>query len=596
MPQAPTRRPRPAPYRSGASLILDFALFPAVLAAALLAFAYLPIGLAAAAAQDGLSEQMRAGLGVEGPLPLRLFRGVHGLLRFWPLCLGVAWIHVALRLARRRSPFGESLAWDGVVSPLLTVLVLGALGLASLLVWSRGHAVDALVWPGGLLGASAFVALGLAGLLLALGRRHRGFRVAMAVVMVGAVGARLGAEAWGRAALHRQAARRAPELATEEARRAARTRPVLRGDAIDEDAWPRYQRLIDGLRAYLDADPARRPLSSLGDARPFAPIPAAATAVLVARRADVLALREATRCRRCLPVVAANPVGPIGSLLGIRYLATLVTLEGNESAQAGDLAGAADRYLDVVRFGGDVGDGLVIHALVGTGTEQIGLHALGRLVRSGRLDAALLDRIERERRILEGERASLALGLAGERRILGGLGDALDTWSSSFGEPLVLETVVPYRALAARAVSVADPLCREFESALEKDDIEAWRQLVAKSDAVVGSSWNPLLRLVMGYGGFGEQGTRSMRLFLTARDTLAWFRLVQAAVTLERAKRAGGRYPRDAAALDLPRDPFDPQRPLRYRPEGSTYRLWSIGMDGVDDGGKSEKHADLVME
>jgi len=594
MPQASTRHPRAVPHESGTSLILDVALFPVVLAAVLLAFVYLPIGLVAASVQDGLNEQMRAGLGMDGPLPLRLFRGLHTLLRYWPLALGAAWIHVALRLVRRRSPFGESLAWDAVVSPLLSVLVLGALGFVSLLAWNRDHVVDP--WPGGLAAVSAFVALGLAGLLLALGRRHRGLRLTVAAMVVGAIGARLGAEAWGRAALRSQAAGRAPELAAEDARRVARLRPVLRGEAIDEDAWPRYQRLIDGLQADLDVTPAHRSLTSYGDAAPFAPIPPAAKAVLVARRADVVALREATRCRRCVPVIATEPVGPVPSLLGVRYLVILVTLEGNERAQAGDLAGAADHYLDLVRFGGDIGDGLVIHALLGTAVEQIGLHALGRLVRSGRLDAVLLARIERERKTLEGGRASLTRGLVGERLMFGGLATALDSWSSRLGEPLVLETVVPYRALAAHALGVADPLCRESEGALERDDIETWRRLVAKTDAVVASSWNPLLRLAMGYTLFGDGGTRSMRFFLTARDTLAWFRLVGAAVTLERAKLAGGRYPRDAASLDLPRDPFDPERPLRYRLEGSAYRLWSVGRDGVDDGGKSEQRADVVLE
>ena len=597
MPQAPKGRPRlaaAAADKGGASPILDFALFPAVLAIVLLAFVSLPIGLVAGAAQDGLNEQMRAGLGVEGPLPLRVFRALHGLLRFWPLGLGVAWIHVALRLVRRRSPFGESLPRDVLVSPLLTTAVLGTPIVAWILAHEGGHAVDALVWPGALVAVSAFLTLGLAGLLLALGRRHRGFRLAVAVVVVAAVGARVGAEAWGRAALHRHAARRAPERALEDERRAARTRPILRGEAIEEDAWPRYQQVNTGLQAHLDATPAHRELTAFGDREPFAPIPPVAKAVLVARRADVQALREATHCHRCRPVLPANLVGPIPSMLGFRYLAILVTLEGSERAQAGDLSGAADRYLDLVRFGGDISEGILIHALVGSGTEQAGLRALGRLVRSGRLDVALLDRIERERQALEAGRASLARSLAHERRILDGLGDALDTWSSDLGEPLVLETAIPYRALAAHAVGVATPLCREFETALEEDDLEAWTRLVSRSDATVGRSWNPLLRLAMGYGGIGDHGTRSLRLFLTARGTLAWFRLVQAAIQVERAKRTAGGYPREAP--DLPGDPFVPGHPLHYRREGSSYRLWSVGTNGIDDGAQGEKGADVVLE
>jgi hypothetical protein len=284
-------------------------------------------------------------------------------------------------------------------------------------------------------------------------------------------------------------------------------------------------------------------------------------------------------------------------MLGARYLVTLVSLEGNERAQAGDLTGAADRYLDLVRFGGDLGRGGVLHVLLGSTAEQTGLMALGRLVRSGRLQPPLLDRVEHERGLLERDRSSFANALANDRRMLDGLDELIDTWSSNLGEPLVLPWVVPYRALAAHAVRVADPLRRKFEQAAAKDDFEAWKELGAESDAVAGNSWNPLLRLVMGYVSvFGDDnGTHSNRLFLTSRQNLAWFRLVQAAVMVEREKRARGRYPSDASALELPKDPLAPAQPLQYRLDGSGYRLWSIGLDGVDEGGKAEKRADEVL-
>jgi len=519
---------------SAATLAADLVLFAVSLVAVLVVFFYLPIGVVAAVAQDGLSEDMHAGLGMEGPLPLRLFRRVQSFTGLWPLAVGAALLHVALRwLVRRRSTFGDSLAWDSLTSPLLTTAVAAVLGAAWVLATGKGHDLDSLVWPGAFIGVLAFVALGIAGLGLALARRHRGLRLAIAGVLLVAVSVRLGAEVWGRASLRNHRARRAAELAGLDAQRAARQRPVLRGDPIDEDAWPRYQKLIDDLRPYFADHDTRRALTSLGDAEPFAPIPTQARAVLEARRADLAALRDGTRCRRCLPTIFTNPVGPIPSLLSVRYLATLWTLEGHERAQAGDLAGAADRYLDVVRFGGDIGGGVLIPALLGSAVEQTGLRAVGRLVRSGRLSPELLDRIERERELLERDRTSLAEGLANERRTLDGLGGAIDTWEADLGEPLILPAVVPYRALAAHAIRVADPLRRGFESALAKDDLEAWKELGAEGDAAAGSSWNPFLRLVMGYGGaLDGGGIHSARYFSTARDNLAWFRLVQAAVML----------------------------------------------------------------
>ena len=35
----------------------------------------------------------------------------------------------------------------------------------------------------------------------------------------------------------------------------------------------------------------------------------------------------------------------------------------------------------------------------------------------------------------------------------------------------------------------------------------------------------------------------------------------------------------------VPVDPFGKGAPLRYQTDGKTYKLWSLGPDGVDDGG-----------
>jgi hypothetical protein len=628
MRETASRLRSPSDTGNGAALVGDFVLFPVALAAVLVAFFYLPIGVVAAMAQDGITEEMRwfakmyvgrmeegtARLGPSTPALLELFRSLQPLARFWPLAVGAAFVHVGLRrLVRRGVAFGESLAWDAV-SPMVTTPV----GVFAFIAWylvrptlhfarTFGGLIVYLMPLLVLSAALAAIALAIAGLVLALALRHRGVRLALAAALVAAFGIRMSAEAWGRAALQSYRERRAPELAAQDAARAARLRPVLRDPAIDEDAWPRYQRLIDGMTAHLkqhsenlsllDKRFEEERVEYFGDPEPFTPIRWKAKKALDARRADVVALREATRCTRVSPPLSGNPVGFVPSLLAARYLVILGSLEGHERAQAGDLAGAADGYLDLVRFGGDVGRGNLTHALIGFSAEQIGLVALGRLMRSGRLEPELLDRIEHERALLERDRTSLAEALVNERRMIDGLGETIDTWSSSVGEPLVLPRLVPYHALAAHAVRVADPLRQQFERALANDDLEAWKELSARSDSVAGSSWNPLLRLVMGYSSVlvGDHGKHSNRLFFTARENLAWFRLVQAAVMLERDKRARGHYPSDATALDLPKDPFAPSLPLKYRPDGSSYRVWSIGMDGIDDGGRAEKRADIVL-
>jgi hypothetical protein len=45
----------------------------------------------------------------------------------------------------------------------------------------------------------------------------------------------------------------------------------------------------------------------------------------------------------------------------------------------------------------------------------------------------------------------------------------------------------------------------------------------------------------------------------------------------------------------LPADPFGDGTPLRASREANLYRIWSVGYDGKDDGGNSEKESDIVL-
>jgi len=83
---------------------------------------------------------------------------------------------------------------------------------------------------------------------------------------------------------------------------------------------------------------------------------------------------------------------------------------------------------------------------------------------------------------------------------------------------------------------------------------------------------------------------------------LAGLRLGFTAVALEQFHAHNNRYPTDLSLLTpefLPApvlDPFDGQ-PLRYRPNGSGYVLYSIGPDLRDDSGHrlSGKEGDIVF-
>jgi len=71
-------------------------------------------------------------------------------------------------------------------------------------------------------------------------------------------------------------------------------------------------------------------------------------------------------------------------------------------------------------------------------------------------------------------------------------------------------------------------------------------------------------------------------------------RLGETAIALWLYRKEHGRYPENLSALvprylpSVPADPFD-GKPLRYRREGTGFRLWSIGQDRKDDGGVEGK-------
>jgi hypothetical protein len=95
-----------------------------------------------------------------------------------------------------------------------------------------------------------------------------------------------------------------------------------------------------------------------------------------------------------------------------------------------------------------------------------------------------------------------------------------------------------------------------------------------------------------GVGGF---------LYGAVRST-ASSRATDAVVAVERLRRENGRLPQRLQELvpkflpDIPIDPFD-GRPLRYTVQGGRYVVYSVGRDGVDNGGQGDAagEPDLVF-
>jgi len=96
---------------------------------------------------------------------------------------------------------------------------------------------------------------------------------------------------------------------------------------------------------------------------------------------------------------------------------------------------------------------------------------------------------------------------------------------------------------------------------------------------------NPTLR------SFFSQGVSTLAGYLSAIEKVETCRqMVITALALKRYQLKRGKYAPELAALvpeflpAVPRDPID-GKPLRYQLVGSTYLLYSIGEDGVDNGG-----------
>jgi hypothetical protein len=68
----------------------------------------------------------------------------------------------------------------------------------------------------------------------------------------------------------------------------------------------------------------------------------------------------------------AAPNQPISSLLPASTLATLLVLERHERARGGDARGAVERYLDAIRFGGDLREGAFIQNMIGIAVADVG--------------------------------------------------------------------------------------------------------------------------------------------------------------------------------------------------------------------------------
>jgi hypothetical protein len=332
---------------------------------------------------------------------------------------------------------------------------------------------------------------------------------------------------------------------------------------------------------------------------------------------------RASRMDRCQVPYFGDPGGSVMMILlpnlaHVRSLSRLLTADGHRLEAEGNLRGATERYLTVLRMGSHTAEGLtLIETLVGVATWALGNGALQDMLTRHDLPAedirALLDdlgglsaRAPDMRRALRFEKqfahavldefltkrmafmdlGNVLDGRAAESTSVGPSppGSAGEGWSRL--EERVARLLLPDRAIKRH---IADYYGR-LQEAAAMSAIEAQRAWPDLDQAAFGliPRWDVILRIL------APSLTRAVWLGRRA-DAEARATRVIAALRWQAASAAG--TPPDALdalkellSPEAWQDPFG-EGPFTYRREGSGWVLYSRGENLRDDGGvEGERH------
>lgn len=247
---------------------------------------------------------------------------------------------------------------------------------------------------------------------------------------------------------------------------------------------------------------------------------------LVATNAESLRLVRLGLSRQCaLPADSAmtNVAGLLADLAALKRLAQLLATEGRLREMENRPADAARSYVDAIRFGNEISrGGFIINRLVGIASEAIGDTPLSKLAPK-----------------LHGEEAR----------------------------------------------SVIAELERIDRAGVTWDEVRRNENRFAQYQ--LGKGINPITWAMTRW----EHWRSLRRAELRIKRVAAHVRLLTAELAVRCYQSEQGRAP---AGLDqlvprylqhVPSDPFS-GHPLVYRPRGTDWLLYSVGEDGVDDGGK----------
>lgn len=246
---------------------------------------------------------------------------------------------------------------------------------------------------------------------------------------------------------------------------------------------------------------------------------------LVSMNANALTLVRAglkKQCAQPMQAYLSNFANATRDLMGQKQIAQLFAAEGRLAELDGRPEDAARSYLDTIRFGNEVSrNGFVINRLVGVACSAIGSVSLGKL--APQFDCEQLKPIIAELQKLD-------------------------------------QTSVTWKEV------------RQAENIFMRHEIRK-----RPNPVVWVTQWWQARKMI--------QGSEAIHL-----KALARLRLLETELALRCHRAEQGAPPNQMAELvpqylqRVPQDPFSGQ-PLGYRPQGTNWLLYSIGSDGVDDGG-----------
>lgn len=299
---------------------------------------------------------------------------------------------------------------------------------------------------------------------------------------------------------------------------------------------------------------------------------------LIAKNADTLKiLRQGFAYHYTNPPITFSSNLPY--FLTFRKLSRILVIDGRVRERSGDWAGAADSGLDAVQLGEEIPNGSdIMGKLVGNQCSALGRSEVWNTINHLSSEQALA--AERRLEDTDANRVSFDSTLKSEQESIKTFPwtpdqaadrDAYVTFLHQWAEV----TYVPY---GSRPVLPKDPLT---STPLSNNQI----QLLS------GNSESPLPnRATIAY----IETDSKLLTELWARDTADEVRTreLETALALNAYRSDIGRYPNSLSNLvpkylnAIPADSFSSGGDLLYHITGDSYMLYSVGPDGVDDGGK----------